>query len=136
MTLPSNTSRTIQIWVGAKLFAGHGGRMKYMFRLRDQVNGGALQGSGATTDFISLGQPTTIQFIIPQSRIFWGVNPPLPMTFQSSPGPNALPPPAIPGMVTEDLIFCRWKSCDMRPPDVGELKDEFIFLLTRDAVSI
>jgi len=68
-----SNNTTVQIWVGAKLFAG--GRMKYMFRLRDQVNGGALQGSGATTDLISLGQPTTIQFIIPKSRLLAGKSP-------------------------------------------------------------
>lgn len=96
---------SIQIWVGVKLFPGYGGRMKCMFRLRDQVNGGTLAGSGASTDFIPLNQPTTAQFIIPKARVFWGVNPPLPVTQQTIPGPNAFPPPAIPGVPTDDLVL-------------------------------
>jgi hypothetical protein len=96
---------SIQIWIGVKLYTSGGGRMKCMFRLRDQVNGGALAGSGASTGYISLNQPTTTQFIIPKARVFWGVNPPLPVTLQSIPGPNALPPPAVPGVVTDDLVL-------------------------------
>lgn len=51
-----NTS--VQIWIGTKLFPGHGSQFKAMFRLRDQVNGGVLAGSGAQTDFLPLNQPT------------------------------------------------------------------------------
>jgi hypothetical protein len=79
--------------------------MKAMFRLRDQVNSGVLAGSGASTGYIPLNQPTTIQFIIPKARIYWGVLPPLPVTEQSVPGPNALPPPAVPGTATDDLLL-------------------------------
>ena len=96
---------SIQVWVGVKLFPGYGGRMKCMFRLRDQVNGGTLAGSGASTDFIPLNQPTTAQFIIPKAHVFWGVNPPLPVTQQTIPGPNTFPPPAIPGVPTDDLVL-------------------------------
>jgi hypothetical protein len=83
---------SIQIWIGVKLFPGYGGRMKCMFRLRDQVNGGTLAGSGALTDFIPLNQPTTVQFIIPKAYVFWGVNPPF-------------PPLTIPGAPTDDLML-------------------------------
>lgn len=100
-----SNATSIQIWVGVKLYPGHGGRMRCMFRLRDQANGGILAGSGATTDFISLDQPTTVEFIIPKARVFWGVNPPLPPTPQTVPGPNALPPPPIPGTATDDLVL-------------------------------
>jgi hypothetical protein len=49
-----SNATSIQICVGVKLYSEHGGRMRCMFRLRDQANGGILAGSGATTDFISL----------------------------------------------------------------------------------
>jgi hypothetical protein len=100
----SNTT-SVQVWIGVKLMDSLGGRMRCMFRLRDQTNGGVLAGSGATTGFIPLTQPTTIQFVIPKARIFWGVNPPLPPTTMAIPGPDALPPQAIPGSITDDLIL-------------------------------
>jgi hypothetical protein len=96
---------SVQIWIGAKLFPGHGGRFKAMFRLRDQVNGGVLAGSGAQTDFLPLNQPTNVEFIIPKARVFWGLNPPLPPTCVTVPGPNALPAPPVPGVGTDDLVL-------------------------------
>ena len=76
-----------------------------MFRLRDHIAGsGILAGSGATTGFISLSQPTNIEFIIPKREVYFGVPPPLPQTLVSIPGANAMPPQAIPGP-TDDLIL-------------------------------
>ena len=96
---------SVRVWIGIKLTSGHGGKMRAMFRLRDHVAGsGTLAGSGATTDYIPLSQPTNIEFIIPKSEVFFGVAPPLPQTLVSIPGPNALPPPANPGP-TDDLVL-------------------------------
>ena len=79
--------------------------MRAMLRLGDHVAGsGTLPGSGATTDYIPLSQPTNIEFIIPKREIYYGVPPPLPPTLLSIPGVNALPPPAIPGP-TDDLVL-------------------------------
>jgi hypothetical protein len=94
---------SVRVWIGIELTPGYGGRMKAMFRLRDHV-AGSLAGSGATTDYIPLSQPTDIEFIIPKTEVYFGVPPPLPPTLLSVPGPNALPPPAIPGP-TDDLIL-------------------------------
>jgi hypothetical protein len=96
---------TIQIWVGVKLYDGHGGRFRAMFRLRDPINHGILAGSGASTGFLPIHEQTTIEFILPKNRIFFGVNPPLPPTLAIVPGPDALPPPQMPGMPTDDLIL-------------------------------
>ena len=79
--------------------------MRAMFRLRDHIaDSGILAGSGATTDYIPLALPTDIEFIIPKAEVYFGVPPPLPPTLLSIPGPNALPPPAIPGP-TDDLVL-------------------------------
>jgi hypothetical protein len=58
--------------LSVKLYPGYGGRMKCLFRLQDQVNGGILAGAGASTDFIPLSQPTNAQFILPKAHIFLG----------------------------------------------------------------
>jgi hypothetical protein len=79
--------------------------MRCLFRIRDLVNNGYLPNPGATTGFISLHQPTTVQFIIPKIELFWGVAPPLPATRVSIPGANALPPPPVAGVPTDDLIL-------------------------------
>ena len=79
--------------------------MRAMFRLRDDMAGsGILAGSGATTDYIPLSMPTNIEFIIPKREVYFGVPQPLPPTLISTPGPNALPPPAVPGP-TDDLVL-------------------------------
>jgi len=96
---------SVRIWIGVKLYSGHGGRLRCMFRLRDPVNGGILANSGATTDYISLHDYTSIEFIIPKSEVFWGVNPPLPPTQSTVPGPDVLPPPQVPGTPTDDLVL-------------------------------
>jgi hypothetical protein len=96
---------SVQVWMGVKLYKGYGGRFRCMFRLRDPIKQEILAGSGASTDYISLSQPTDIQFIIPKTSIYWGVNPPLPTTRSVVPGPNALPPPALPGAQTDDLVL-------------------------------
>ena len=96
---------SVQVWVGVKLYQGHGGRFRAMFRLRDEVNNGILADSGASTDFLSLHQITNVEFIIPKSRIYWGVIPPFPVTRFVVPGPNALPPPEAPGLPTDDLVL-------------------------------
>jgi hypothetical protein len=96
---------SVQVWVGVKLYDGHGGRFRCMFRLRDRINNGILAGSGASTHFLSIHQPTNIEFIIPKSEIYWGVNPPLPPTRFTVPGPNTLPPPQAPGTPTDDLVL-------------------------------
>ena len=96
---------SVQVWIGVKLYDGHGGRFRCMFRLRDPINNGILAGSGASTDFLSIHQPTNIEFVIPKSEIFWGVNPPLPPTRSIVPGPNALPPPQAPGTPNDDLVL-------------------------------
>ena len=96
---------TIRIWIGVKLCPGNGGRLRCMFRLRDPVNDGILVSSGATTDYISLHQPTSIEFIIPKAEVFWGVNPPLPPTISTVPGPSALPPPQVAGTLIDDLVL-------------------------------
>ena len=96
---------SLRVWIGIELAPGYGGRMRAMFRLRDHVTGsGTLAGSGATTDYIPLSQPTNIEFIIPKTEVYFGVPPPLPSTLLSIPGPNALPPPAFPGP-TDDLVL-------------------------------
>jgi len=96
---------SVRVWIGIKFTAGYDGRMRAMFRLRDHIAGsGTLAGSGATTDYIPLSMPTNIEFIIPKSEVYFGVPPPLPPTLISIPGPNALPPPAIPGP-TDDLVL-------------------------------
>jgi hypothetical protein len=41
-----------------KLYDGHGGRFRSMFRLRDPINHGILAGSGASTGFLPNHQPT------------------------------------------------------------------------------
>lgn len=66
-----STQTSVQVWIGVKLNYGHGGRLRCLFRLRDPVNGGILANSGATADYISLHQPTSIEFIIPKSEVFW-----------------------------------------------------------------
>lgn len=96
---------SVQVWIGVKLYDNYGGRFRCMFRLRDRVNNGVLAGSGASTDYLSINQPTDLEFIIPKAEIFWGVNPPLPPTFSVIPGPNALPPPQVPGVQTDDLVL-------------------------------
>jgi len=65
---------------------------------------GILAGSGATTDCIPLSMPANIQFIIPKSEVYFSGPLPLPPTLISIPGPNALPPPRIPGS-TDDLVL-------------------------------
>lgn len=100
-----STQTSVRVWIGVKLNSGHGGRLRCMFRLRDPVNGGILANSGATTEYISLHQPTDIEFIIPKLEVFWGVNPPLPPTQSTVPGPNALPKPQVPGTPTDDLVL-------------------------------
>src|SRR5579859_1643875 len=77
----------------------------FVSRLRDPINNGILAGSGASTDFLSIHQPTKIEFIIPKSEIYWGVNPPLPPTRSVVPGPNTLLPPQAPGTPTDDLVL-------------------------------
>jgi hypothetical protein len=108
---------SVRVWIGIKFTPSYGGRMRAMFQFRDHAAGsGALAGSGASTDFIPLSQPTTIEFIIPQSEVFFGVPLPLPPTLVSIPGPNALPPPAFPGptddlvLHLEDIRFDAWSS--------------------------
>jgi len=96
---------SVQVWVGVKLYDGNGGRFRCMFRLRDRINNGILAGSGASTDFLSIHQPTNIEFVIPKSEIYWGVNPPLPPTRSVVPGPNTLPPSQAPGTPTDDLVL-------------------------------
>jgi len=83
----------------------YGGRMRVVWRLRDPVNGGILANSGASTGFISINQPTNIQFIMPKAEVFFGSLAPLPRTLQTIPGPNALPPPAVAGVPTDDLVL-------------------------------
>ena len=100
-----SANTTVRVWVGVKLYDGHGGRFRCMFRLRDPINDGILAGSGATTGFLYIHQPTDIEFVIPKSEIFWGVNPPLPPTRSVVPGPNALPAPQAPGTPTDDLVL-------------------------------
>ena len=100
-----STQTSVRVWIGVKLYSGYKGRLRCMFRLRDPVNGGILANSGATTEYISLHQPTDIEFIIPKSEVFWGVNPPLPPTQSTVPGPNALPQPQVPGTPTDDLVL-------------------------------
>jgi len=96
---------SVRVWIGLKFTPGYGGRMRAMFRLRNHIAGsGTLPGSGATTDYIPLSQPTDIEFIIPKDEVYFGVPPPLPPTLLSIPGPNALPPPAIPGPA-DDLVL-------------------------------
>ena len=96
---------SVRVWIGIKFTPGYGGRMRAMFRLRDHVAGsGTLAGSGATTDYIPLSQSTNIEFIIPKREVYFGVPPPLPSTLLSIPGPNALPPPVVPGP-TDDLVL-------------------------------
>src|SRR5271170_7081159 len=96
---------SVRVWVGVKLYDGDGGRFRCMFRLRDPINNGILAGSGASTDFLSVHQPTNIEFIIPKSEIFCGVNPPLPPTRSVVPGPSALPPAPAPRTPTDDLVL-------------------------------
>jgi hypothetical protein len=93
---------SVQVWIGVKLYEG---RFRCMFRLRDPINNGILAGSGASTEFLSIHEPTNVEFIIPKSAIFWGVNPPLPPTLSVVPGPNALPPPQTAGTPTDDLVL-------------------------------
>jgi hypothetical protein len=100
-----STQTSIRVWIGVNPYSGYGGRLRCMFRRRDPVNGGILANSGATTPYISLHQPTAIEFIIPKSEVFWGVNPPLPLTQSTVPGPNALPQPQAPGAPTDDLVL-------------------------------
>ena len=100
-----STQTSVRVWIGVKLHSGHGGRLRYKFRPRDPVNGGALANSGASTDYISLYHPTSIEFIIPKSEVFWGVKPPLPPTHSTVPGPNALPQPQVPRTPTDDLVL-------------------------------
>ena len=99
-----STSTSVRVWVGAKLYPGHGGRFKAMFRLRDPATGGVLAGSGASTGFLSLNQTTNIEFIIPKTEIYFGVVP-LPPTLFATPGQAALPPPQNPGQPTDDLVL-------------------------------
>jgi hypothetical protein len=63
---------SIRVWIGVKVYSGHGGSFRCIFRTCDPVNGGILANSGATTDYISLHQPTSIEFIIPKAEVFWG----------------------------------------------------------------
>jgi hypothetical protein len=56
---------SVQAWVGVKLYAGHGGRLRCMFQLRDTINNGILAGSDASTDFRSMQEPKN------PPRIFW-----------------------------------------------------------------
>ena len=96
---------SVRVWIGIKFSPGFGGRMRAMFRLRDHIAGsGILVGSGVTTGYISMSMPTDIEFIIPKSEVYFGVPQPFPPTLLTIPGPNALPPPAIPGP-TEDLVL-------------------------------
>jgi hypothetical protein len=90
---------SVQVWVGMKLYDGYGGRFRCVFGLRDRINSGILVGSGATTDFLSIYQPTNIEFVIPKSEIYWGVNPPLAPTRSVVRGPNPLPLPALQRMI-------------------------------------
>jgi hypothetical protein len=53
---------SVRVWIGVKLYPAYGGRLRCMFRLRNPVNGGILANSGATTDYIPLHQPASIQF--------------------------------------------------------------------------
>src|SRR5437762_6492411 len=79
---------SVRVWIGIKFTPEYGGRMRAMLRLGDHVAGsGTLPGSGATTDYIPLSQPTNIEFIIPKREIYYGVPPPLPPTLLSIPGP-------------------------------------------------
>jgi hypothetical protein len=96
---------SVQVWIGVKLYKGLGGRFRCMFRLRDRINNGILAESGASTGFLSIHEPTSIEFIIPKSAIYWGVDPPLPPTRFVVPGPNPLPPPQAPGTPTDDLVL-------------------------------
>jgi hypothetical protein len=96
---------SVRIWVGVKLTEGYGGRMRALWRLRDPVNDGILAGSGATTGYISLSQPTDIQFIIPKNELYFGSPPPFPATLNTIPGNNALLPPAVRGVPTDDLVL-------------------------------
>jgi len=99
-----STSTSVRVWVGAKLYPGHGGRFKPMFRLRDPATGGVLAGSGASTGFLSLNQTTDIEFIIPKTEVYFGVVP-LPPTLFAIPGQSALPPPQNPGQPIDDLVL-------------------------------
>jgi hypothetical protein len=96
---------SVRVWVGIKLYEGFGGRMRCMFRIRDALNNGYLPNSGATMGYISVHRPTTVQFVIPKTEILWGVAPPFPATRSSIPGANALPPPPVAGVLTDDLIL-------------------------------
>ena len=93
---------SVQVWVSVKLYEG---RFRYMFSLRDRINNGILVGSDASTDFLSIHQATNVEFIIPKSEIFLGVNPPLAPTRSVVLGPNALPPPPAPGTPTDGLVL-------------------------------
>jgi hypothetical protein len=95
----------VRVWVGVKITPRHSGHMRCMYRLRDPVGGGILEDSGATTGYISLSQPNTIEFVIPESEIFFDVTLPLPPTPFTIPGANALPTPTAPGIVTDGLVL-------------------------------
>jgi hypothetical protein len=96
---------SVQVWIGVKAFPG--ARMKSVFKLRDTIRGqGYDAASGAETPYIDLQHPTTYQFIIPKGRIYFAV--PLamiPPTTATLPGPNALPPPPNPFVLTDDFIL-------------------------------
>jgi hypothetical protein len=98
-----STMTSVRVWVGVKFTPGDGGRIRVVWCLRDPVNGGILANSGASTGYIPINQPTNIQFIIPKAEVFFGSPAPLPLTLQTIPGPNAIPPPAIAGVPTDDL---------------------------------
>jgi hypothetical protein len=56
----SSAQTSVQVWVGVKLYDGHGGRFRCMFHLRDHINNGILAGSGTSTDFcLSINQLTS-----------------------------------------------------------------------------
>ena len=80
--------------------------MKAVFKLPGVIRGqGYNAASGAGTPYIDHQHPTTYQFIIPKTRIFFGIPPVMiPPTTLTLPGPSALPPPPIPFIPTDDFV--------------------------------
>ena len=96
---------SVQVWLGIKVYPSR--RMKVVFKLRDTVRGhGYDPAAGAETPNIDLRNPTTYEFIIPKARIFFAVPPAMvPATQFALPGPNALPPPVVPVVPTDDYVL-------------------------------
>jgi hypothetical protein len=53
----------------------------------------------------AINQQTDVQFIIPKAEVFFSSPAPLPHALQTIPGPSALPPLAVAGVPTDDLVL-------------------------------